>query len=603
MKYCYRFFFLLLMIFTFLSAQEKKKALVEYVGSTQCPYCPQVTVLLDQYQNPSHANYFGKDIVDDMVVVRYHTYNPGYGDPLYATIGGSTCETDFTCVRINGEQGKEWYAIGGVPTIFIDGQNTNNYLTDVKATQTETTPVKISLEGSTFNDLTINAKVTITSATDLSSDPLYLFVMATMDSVHYAGANGETEHEQVFLGFMGDTGPGLGKAITLNNTEAVEWTHTWTLPSDYPNEANGRNLGAISDWNTTVWDKKNMNLVAFIQNKTTLEVVQTEMISRRTMPVSQPPVVTAIDDITIDEDDDKTLYITATDADGDSLTYSATADTSAIVVMVGALSDNELYVSPLMNWNGSSVVTVAVSDGFSTVEESFTLTVNPTPDPPGEFTWTNPTVENDSIAITSSNGDFEWSLDWEKSMDPDGEDVTYMIYSTLPPFNTVPLKRYGQKESTTSLTFTYQNFIDSWPSDLQMVNRLTYVYNVFAYSGNDSTEITGTRQLVVKREGDLNTESIEPPNSFVLHPNYPNPFNPQTQIRFEMPYAGKVDLSIYNLLGVKIKTLYSGQKPTGVYTFKWDGKNESSQLVSGGVYIYKLQSEKGMQMRKMILLK
>ena len=582
MKYCYRFFFLLLMIFTFLSAQEKKKALVEYVGSTQCPYCPQVTVLLDQYQNPSHANYFGKDIVDDMVVVRYHTYNPGYGDPLYATIGGSTCETDFTCVRINGEQGKEWYAIGGVPTIFIDGQNTNNYLTDVKATQ---------------------AKVTITSATDLSSDPLYLFVMATMDSVHYAGANGETEHEQVFLGFMGDTGPGLGKAITLNNTEAVEWTHTWTLPSDYPNEANGRNLGAISDWNTTVWDKKNMNLVAFVQNKTTLEVVQTEMISRRTMPVSQPPVVTAIDDITIDEDDDKTLYITATDADGDSLTYSATADTSAIVVMVGALSDNELYVSPLMNWNGSSVVTVAVSDGFSTVEESFTLTVNPTPDPPGEFTWTNPTVENDSIAITSSNGDFEWSLDWEKSMDPDGEDVTYMIYSTLPPFNTVPLKRYGQKESTTSLTFTYQNFIDSWPSDLQMVNRLTYVYNVFAYSGNDSTEITGTRQLVVKREGDLNTESIEPPNSFVLHPNYPNPFNPQTQIRFEMPYAGKIDLSIYNLLGVKIKTLYSGQKPTGVYTFKWDGKNESSQLVSGGVYIYKLQSEKGMQMRKMILLK
>ncbi|MBT3738637.1 MAG: hypothetical protein HOG33_06020, partial [Candidatus Marinimicrobia bacterium] len=100
MKYCYRFFFLLLMIFTFLSAQEKKKALVEYVGSTQCPYCPQVTVLLDQYQNPSHANYFGKDIVDDMVVVRYHTYNPGYGDPLYATIGGKSCETDFTCVRI-----------------------------------------------------------------------------------------------------------------------------------------------------------------------------------------------------------------------------------------------------------------------------------------------------------------------------------------------------------------------------------------------------------------------------------------------------------------------------------------------------------------------
>jgi len=561
------------------------------------------------------------------VIIRYHTYGGGWGDPMYNVLGAGPkstwtlpvvggCEQDFAAMRLFGNcDDKPWYTQSGTPYLSVDGEGVSNYLAPLndKMTETlaETTPVKISLEGSTFNDLTVNAKVTITSSTDLSAEPLYLFVMATIDSVHYVGRNGETEHEQVFLGFIGDTNidpndadknVAQGKAITLKKDEAIEWTDTWTMWSDYPNPANGRNDDFPTDWNTTVWDKKNMNLVAFVQNKTTKEVMQVEMISRRTMPVSQPPVVTAIDDITIDEDDDKTLYITATDADGDSLTYSATADTSAIVVMVGALSDNELYVSPLMNWNGSSVVTVAVSDGFSTVEESFTLTVNPTPDPPSYFTWTNPTVENDSIIITSSNQSYNWSIGWENSTDPDGEDVTYMIFSTLPPFNTVPIP-LTEKANTTDLTIPYQNFIDSWPSDLQMVNRLTYVYNVFAYSGNDSTEITGTRQLVVKREGDLNTKSIEPPNSFVLHPNYPNPFNPQTQIRFEMPYAGKVDLSIYNLLGVKIKTLYSGQKPTGVYTFKWDGKNESSQLVSGGVYIYKLQSEKGMQMRKMILLK
>ena len=172
-----------------------------------------VTVLLDRYQDPSHADYFGKDIVDDMVVVRYHTYNPGYGDPMYATIGGKTCDTDFTCVRLNGQSDKvEWYNISGVPSIFIDGQKTNSYLADVQATQAETTPVKISLKGSSFDSLTVNIKVTISSDTDLSAEPLYLFVMATIDSVHYAGANGETEHEQVFLGFIGDTGPGgLGK--------------------------------------------------------------------------------------------------------------------------------------------------------------------------------------------------------------------------------------------------------------------------------------------------------------------------------------------------------------------------------------------------------
>lgn len=600
MKLVNRLLFIFLICFVTLSAGEKKKALVEYVGSTQCPYCPQVTVLLDRYQDPSHADYFGKDIVDDMVVVRYHTYNPGYGDPMYATIGGKTCDTDFTCVRLNGEQKVEWYKITGVPTVFIDGQKTSNYLEEVKATQAETTPVKISFKGSSFDDLTVNIKVTVSSDTDLSAEPLYLFVMATIDSVHYVGYNGETEHEQVFLGFIGDTGPGgLGKALTLNKDQPIEWTDTWTMKSDYPNEAHGRDLGTISDWNTTVWDKKNMNLVAFVQNKTTLEVVQAEMISRRNMSaMSQPPVLSAISDITISEDSTTLVVASATDPDGDPLIYSATADTSAIEFQV---SNNEVTVKPLINWNGTSVVTVKVTDGYTSAEQSFTLTVTAAPDPPGAFAWTDPTSENDTIVVTSTNGNDNFSIGWESSVDPDGDAVTYKLAISHPPHSVPGVMT--QSFSGTSRSFTFAEFIGLWPSSLQMINRLNYKFNVYAYSGNDSTEVTGTRQLFVERSGDLNTESIGIPNSFVLHPNYPNPFNPETQIRFEMPYAGNVDLSIYNLLGMKVKTLYAGQKSAGVFEFKWDGKNDHNQSVSGGVYIYKLQSGQQMQMRKMILLK
>jgi hypothetical protein len=599
MKNSNRFLLIILIAFTSLSGGVKKKALVEYMGSTQCPYCPQVTVLLDHYQNPSHADYFGKDIVDDMVVVRYHTYNPGYGDPLYATIGGKTCDTDFTCVRINGQEKVEWYKISGVPSVYIDGQKTGNYLAEVKATQAETTPVTISLKGSSFDDLTVNVKVTISSDTDLSAEPLYLFVMATIDSVHYAGYNGETEHEQVFLGFIGDTGPGgLGKALTLNKDQAVEWTDTWTMKSDYPNEAHGRDKGMISDWNTTVWDGKNMNLVAFVQNKTTLEVVQAEMISRRNYVVSLPPVLSSISDVTIGEDSTTIVFASATDADNDPLTYSATADTSAISFQV---SNDTVTVKPLINWNGSSVVTVAVTDGYTSVEQSFTLTVTAAPDPPGAFAWTDPSTENDSIMVTSSNGSDNFSIGWENSVDPDGDAVTYKLAISHPP-HAVPTIM-TQSFSGTFRSFSFAEFIGLWPSSLQMINRLNYKFDVYAYSGNDSTAITGTRQLFVERSGDLNTESIGIPNSFVLHPNYPNPFNPETQIRFEMPYAGNVDLSIYNLLGMKVRTLYSGQKSAGVFAFKWDGKNDNNQSVSGGVYIYKLQSGQQMQIRKMILLK
>ena len=598
MKNANRFLSFILIVFTSLSGGVKKKALVEYVGSTQCPYCPQVTVLLDHYQDPSHADYFGKDIVDDMVVVRYHTYNPGYGDPMYATIGGKTCDTDFTCVRLNGEQKVEWYNVSGVPSVYIDGQKTGNYIDEVKATQAETTPVTISLKGSSFDDLTVNIKVTVSSDTDLSADPLYLFVMATIDSVHYAGYNGETEHEQVFLGFIGDTGPGLGKALTLNKDQEIVWTNTWTMPSDYPNPANGRDLGTITDWNTTVWDKKNMNLVAFVQNKTTLEVVQAEMISRRNYVASLPPVLSAISDITIGEDSTTIVFASATDPDGDPLTYSATADTSAIAFQV---SNDTVTVKPLINWNGSSVVTVAVTDGYTSAEQSFNLTVTAAPDPPGAFAWTDPASENDSIVVTSSNGGDYFSIGWENSVDPDGDAVTYKLAISHPP-HAVPTIM-TQSFSGTFRSFSFAEFIGLWPSSLQMINRLNYKFNVYAYSGNDSTEITGTRQLFVERSGELNTESIGIPNSFVLHPNYPNPFNPETQIRFEMPYAGNVDLSIYNLLGMKVRTLYSGQKSAGVFAFKWDGKNDNNQSVSGGVYIYKLQSGQDMQMHKMILLK
>jgi len=548
-----------------------------------------------------------------MVVIRHHTYGGGNGDPMYEILSSypRACNGDFAAVRfMSGSGCNRWYPEGtSTPKIWVDGEVVANFeiLPKVKEAQAETTPVTISLKGSRFDSLTVNIKVTISSDTDLSADSLYLFVMATIDSVYYAGRNGETDHEQTFLGYIGDTNIDTtrgdtavanGKPIILKKDEAIVWTDTWTMWSDYPNPAHGSRVGMSGDWNTTVWDKKNMNLVAFVQNKTTREVMQVEMISRRNYVASLPPVLSVISDIIIGEDSTTVVFASATDPEGEPLTYSATADTSAIEFQV---SNDTLTVKPLINWNGSSVVTVAVTNGYASAEQSFTLTVTAAPDPPGAFAWTDPASENDSIMVTSSNGgDYFW-IGWDSSVDPDGDAVTYKLAISHPP-HAVPTIR-TQPFSGNFRSFSYAEFIGLWPSSLQMINRLNYKFDVYAYSGNDSTAITGTRQLHVERSGDLNTESIGIPNSFVLHPNYPNPFNPETQIRFEIPYAGNVDLSIYNLLGMKVRTLYAGQKSAGVFAFKWDGKNDHNQSVSGGVYIYKLQSGQDMQMHKMILLK
>jgi flagellar hook assembly protein FlgD len=70
-----------------------------------------------------------------------------------------------------------------------------------------------------------------------------------------------------------------------------------------------------------------------------------------------------------------------------------------------------------------------------------------------------------------------------------------------------------------------------------------------------------------------------------------------------MPYAGNVDLSIYNLLGMKVKTLYAGQKSAGYHSIKWDATNDLGKQVGAGVFLYQLQTKDFVKTRKMVLLK
>ena len=94
-------------------------------------------------------------------------------------------------------------------------------------------------------------------------------------------------------------------------------------------------------------------------------------------------------------------------------------------------------------------------------------------------------------------------------------------------------------------------------------------------------------------EIDLNAEK-----KYELTQNYPNPFNPTTTIQFQLPQAGLVKLTLYNLLGQEIKTLVNETKEAGTHTINFD----ASELNSG-VYIYKIESGSFTQTRKMTLVK
>ena len=98
-------------------------------------------------------------------------------------------------------------------------------------------------------------------------------------------------------------------------------------------------------------------------------------------------------------------------------------------------------------------------------------------------------------------------------------------------------------------------------------------------------------------------EGNKPPTDYKLFNNYPNPFNPETTIKFRIQKLSFVTIKIYNILGEEVKTLVSDNIQSGTYSTKWDGKNKYGQQVSSGVYLYHLQAGDFSAVKKMLFIK
>jgi hypothetical protein len=98
-------------------------------------------------------------------------------------------------------------------------------------------------------------------------------------------------------------------------------------------------------------------------------------------------------------------------------------------------------------------------------------------------------------------------------------------------------------------------------------------------------------------------EPIEHPKTFVLFQNYPNPFNPQTIIEYVLPKNTYVRLTLYNILGQKVKTLIDEYQSAGHRTKLWDGRDDKGNEVASGIYFYRLDAGGFTQVKKMLLLK
>ena len=115
----------------------------------------------------------------------------------------------------------------------------------------------------------------------------------------------------------------------------------------------------------------------------------------------------------------------------------------------------------------------------------------------------------------------------------------------------------------------------------------------------DSGKFTAFRYITVKY--DYNDSVL--PQAFVLKKNYPNPFNPVTNIEIQNDVIDHVRLIIYDINGRYVASLLDGPLNVGNYTYQWDGKDSYGHSVASGMYICTLNNSTSIQTQKMLLLK
>ena len=117
-----------------------------------------------------------------------------------------------------------------------------------------------------------------------------------------------------------------------------------------------------------------------------------------------------------------------------------------------------------------------------------------------------------------------------------------------------------------------------------------------------ATHIINSDNEIVVSDQNVNLLKIEQqksiPTTYNLEQNYPNPFNPSTTIKFALPEASDVSLTVYNALGQKVVELVDGHLEAGWYNYQWSANNMAT-----GIYIYELRTNKFISVKKMVLMK
>jgi len=316
-------------------------------------------------------------------------------------------------------------------------------------------------------------------------------------------------------------------------------------------------------------DAADTNVVAFDAFKVTI------------LDVNDPPVVAALPDLTLVEDD--TLHM-----DWRSYIYDADHPVEEITLRFTAVDGEPLpvdfqeqgpylgVVRPHPDWHGEIPIRMTAMDPVGDVAgREFTLTVTSVNDPLAPFKAIGPSYKEWDHRLVYSETDTLLTFSWFSSTNPDPEDELIYTWQLLDSSRQrIVLERPGGTD--TSITTEI---------DLSGL----YHWTVMTRDNAGATAQSDTLPLWVESLAEA-VEGTERELTLGIGPNYPNPFSAFTQIEYTIPGYSEVAITVYDAMGRKVRNLLSDRQYRGRYVVTWDGRDNQGRRIASGPYVAELRA-------------
>ncbi len=266
------------------------------------------------------------------------------------------------------------------------------------------------------------------------------------------------------------------------------------------------------------------------------------------------------------------------DYDGDILIYTVDNNNNQITA---SITNNLLTITPFLNYYGTTSVTVTADDLYlqaqmarkssvktrATCNDTFIITINGVNDPPVINSFNPPQVTltvdiNDSQVFSVAASDIDSAISYRWYINGVNQNVGLNTFEHL---------------------FTASNTYEVKAEITDNLTTLTQIWTVTVPTDNDD-------QFII-------------PLVTALHPNYPNPFNPETTFKYSLKNSGHVNIAIFNIKGQLMKEMKNEYNQAGIYSLTWNGTDSTNNASPSGIYLIRMIFDNKIMTRKIMLVK